>query len=439
MGKAPRLLLFAAGIVGLLGFPTAGVTGPERPKGAGTVTAVAGPVTVVRLAAAPQPLKFRDDLYWRDVVEAGKDGIARVLLVGKTTVTVRELSRLELREEALAEGVRYTVELASGKVRAAVARMLMQQGEQLEVRTRNAVASVRGTDFIVETVGLPSPRRALGLLGVWQVGEAGAGGGSKLTETVVVTLSGLVEVSNRLSSTGRVERIGTNQAVRVVGTQDPVRFGLGVDDLKRYLRGLTPPRPKQVQSGDRAEAVGNKVEQGALETSVPRGSALEQSGNDAPKGGSQGDSQTTQGGSQSEAQSNAGASQSGNQGQGSASGGGPGSNAGNGQGSASGGGQGSASGGDPGSSSGGGQGSASGGGPGSNSGNGQGSASGAGQGSSSGGGQGAPSGGGLGSGQSGGPGSGQGTGVGPSPGGGPGTGLAIGKGSSGLPPGQAKK
>ena len=132
MKKAPRLLL--AGVVALIGVAPAAVGLAENQNNAGTVTAVAGPVTVTRLPATPQPLKFRDSLFWRDVVEARKDGIARVLLAGQTTVTVRELSRLELREETTAEGIRYTAELVSGKVRASVARMLMRPGDQVEDR-----------------------------------------------------------------------------------------------------------------------------------------------------------------------------------------------------------------------------------------------------------------------------------------------------------------
>src|SRR3972149_4200420 len=103
MKKAPRLLL--AGVAVLVGVASASVGRAENLSSAGTVTAVAGPVTVARLSATPQPLKFRDTLFWRDVVEARKDGTARMLLAGKTTVTVRELSRLELREEVMPEGI----------------------------------------------------------------------------------------------------------------------------------------------------------------------------------------------------------------------------------------------------------------------------------------------------------------------------------------------
>ncbi len=235
---AVPVLIFA-----LLGTSIAEVAAAETADIAGQVTAVAGPVTVTRAHVNPQPLKFRDALYWRDVVEAHQDGIARVLLGGKTTVTVRELSRLELREERLTEGTRYAVELLSGKVRATVARMLMGRGDQVEVRTRNVSASVRGTDFIVETVSDPAAQ-------AW--------------ETVVVTLSGVVEVSNRLAGTGRVERIGAYEAVRVSGTQDPVRFQVSADELKVFLRGLAPPRPEQARSGDKALAVEHTVEATSL-------------------------------------------------------------------------------------------------------------------------------------------------------------------------------
>ena len=77
------------------------------------------------------------------------------------------------------EGIRYTAELVSGKVRASVARALMRPGEQVEVRTRNVVASVRGTDFIVETVERPAPEGAFGLVAVREVAEGIHGGAAR--------------------------------------------------------------------------------------------------------------------------------------------------------------------------------------------------------------------------------------------------------------------
>ncbi len=335
MKKAPRLLL--AGVAVLVGVASASVGRAGNLSSAGTVTAVAGPVTVARLSATPQPLKFRNTLFWRDVVEARKDGIARMLLAGKTTVTVRELSRLELREEVMAEGIRYTAELVSGKVRASVARMLMRPGDQVEIRTKNAVASVRGTDFIVETLAVPSQARAFGLLGVRQVTQAMADAGSQSGETVVLTLSGVVDVSNRLAGTGRVESVRAYEAVRVSGRQDPLRVQLTGDDVKVLLQGLTPPRPQEARSGDRSEAVGRKVERVALATSAQSVRVFEHGGGDGGlRGPDQGDDQSGQSGSrQSGSQGSPSGGQGASQGQGwsygSGQGAGQGSQQGNGQ------------------------------------------------------------------------------------------------------------
>ncbi|MBI2544633.1 MAG: FecR domain-containing protein [Candidatus Rokubacteria bacterium] len=248
MRKSPILLV--AGAIALSAAGAPGRASAQNPTAAGIVTAVSGSVTVARLAAAPRPLRSGDTLYWRDVVEARKDGVARILLGGKTTVTVRELSRLELREAAQVDGVRYTVELVAGKVRASVARMLMRPGEQVEVRTRNAVASVRGTDFIVETVERPTQPGAFGLLGAREVGGGIRGDGAQSAETVVVTLSGVVEVTNRLARTGRVERLGAYQAVRVSGQGEPARVQVREDNLKTVLAGLTSPRAQEVRNSD---------------------------------------------------------------------------------------------------------------------------------------------------------------------------------------------
>ncbi len=235
-----KVYLRDVAVVALMIGLSARIAAAESETAAGVVTAVSGTVTVTRASASSQALKFRDALFWQDIVEARKDGIARVLLGRKTTVTVRELSRLELRREALAEGVRYTVELVRGKVRAAVARMLMRPGEQVEVRTRNAVASVRGTDFIVETTERPGQTAAFGLLGVLQVAQGVAERGGRIGDTVIVTLSGVVEVSNRLAETGRAKPAEAYQAVRVSGSLEPAKVAVPVDAINGLLQGLTP-------------------------------------------------------------------------------------------------------------------------------------------------------------------------------------------------------
>ena len=289
-----------------------GMAAAETSKAAGQVMAVAGPVTVAREDVTPHQLKFRDNLFWRDVVEARKNGIARVLLGGKATVTVRELTRLELREEKRAEGVRYVADLVSGRIRASVARMLMRPGDQVEVWTFNTVASVRGTDFIVETVERPVQAPAFGLLGVREVAHGVGDSAAASGETVVVTLSGLVDVSNPLAETGRAARIGAYEAVRVSGRQDPIRFQVSANELRVLLKGLTPPRPQEARSGDRAAAVAEKVEQVAQAVSSQSARGIEQVGGDVRTRGNGG-----QGGQGNQSPSSAGGQSSQSSGKGS--------------------------------------------------------------------------------------------------------------------------
>jgi len=223
------LLIAVAALIGV-GLP--GVSRAGQPNSVGTVTAVSGSVTVTRAAAARQPLKFGDAVHWDDVVEVPKGGFARLLLWGGTTVSVRELSRVELRRELRADGIRYTLELVWGKLRVSVARMLMGQGGHLDVQTRNAVASVRGTDFIVETLEAPGQAQGFGLLGATAVGQGVGVGGSGSMETIVTTLSGVVELSSRPPGTGRVERVGASETSGVRGRHDPVRLHMQVEDLE---------------------------------------------------------------------------------------------------------------------------------------------------------------------------------------------------------------
>ncbi len=249
--RAKRRLVFLILMVTWLmlgpGTPSAAAAPPQE---AGVVTAVAGPVTVTRPFASTHLLKVRDGLYWGDVVEAPQDAMAQLFLAQKATVTVRELSRLELRQEALATGVRYVVELLAGKIRMSVDRSLMRPGEQVQVRSRNAVASVRGTDFVVETVqGPPGPISGLpsGPGVIAQEGPAPA------SETIVYTLSGVVEVTNREGGPAQVVRIGAYEAARVSGGKVPVRVRFTLNDLDGVLKGLTPTQQEYAKSVGNAE------------------------------------------------------------------------------------------------------------------------------------------------------------------------------------------
>jgi hypothetical protein len=120
----------------------------------GVVTAIRGTaqLTGPRLPT-PTALHFKDNLFVRDIVDTQKDSVVRTLLGGKFTVTVRELTRFELREETLPTGAtRSTFDLATGKIRVSIARRLLSPGSEVLIRTPNAVAAVRGTTIIAECI-----------------------------------------------------------------------------------------------------------------------------------------------------------------------------------------------------------------------------------------------------------------------------------------------
>src|SRR3972149_4641797 len=75
-------------------------------KGVGVVTALRGEVAVIHAPAGParesrppqEPLRFRDDVFFQDVIDTQRESTAKLLLKGRATFTVRELSRVEFRE-----------------------------------------------------------------------------------------------------------------------------------------------------------------------------------------------------------------------------------------------------------------------------------------------------------------------------------------------------
>jgi hypothetical protein len=117
--------------------------GQER---VGVVTTAIGPVTVTRSSRAEAPLKFKDDIFLRDRVTTGANAMTRILMGGKVVVTARERSTLTITE---VPGLS-TIDLTSGRIAVAVDKTRMTPGEQVDVRTPNAIAGVRGTVLIVE-------------------------------------------------------------------------------------------------------------------------------------------------------------------------------------------------------------------------------------------------------------------------------------------------
>jgi len=116
----------------------------------GVVTALRGKAQLTR-ATTKTALSFKDDLNLRDVIDTQEKSLIRVLFGGKSTVTMRELSRLEVREELIPGGGTRTIhDLSSGSILVNVARSLMRKGDEVQIRTPNAVARVTGSTILVQ-------------------------------------------------------------------------------------------------------------------------------------------------------------------------------------------------------------------------------------------------------------------------------------------------
>ena len=120
----------------------------------GVVTAVQGQAQRTRPAvASPTLLRQKDDVMLRDVIDTREKSTARMLFGGKATVTMRELSRFEVREETIAGGAtRSTIQLNSGAILVNVARQLMKPGDEVIINTNNAVATIRGSMIYAESL-----------------------------------------------------------------------------------------------------------------------------------------------------------------------------------------------------------------------------------------------------------------------------------------------
>ena len=116
----------------------------------GSVTALAGEASVTHSAQPdPAPLQVADEVYLRDRIATNERSVVRVLLGGKATVTIRELSVLTITEDP----ARTSVDLQSGKIALRVNKALMKPGDAVEIYTPNAVLGVRGSLVVAEVAG----------------------------------------------------------------------------------------------------------------------------------------------------------------------------------------------------------------------------------------------------------------------------------------------
>jgi hypothetical protein len=112
--------------------------------GKATTTHVGQPVAV--------PVKLRESVYFKDVIETQADSRAKALFEDDSILTVGENSRVEVNEYIYdpANNQRSTIlRLFQGRARALVGKLFAGLGSRFEVHTPTAVAAARGTYFVV--------------------------------------------------------------------------------------------------------------------------------------------------------------------------------------------------------------------------------------------------------------------------------------------------
>ncbi len=156
--------------VAFLGFVLCGGLGQARAEdGIGMFTTVEGKVTVTHLAESQmQEVKINDEVFFRDVIETGKESRTKAFLEDESILSVGENSRVEVSEYVYhpEQNMRSAViKLLDGKLRALVAKAFKGPGSRFEIHTPTAVAAARGTYFVVWSEH--------GASGIVNIGETG--------------------------------------------------------------------------------------------------------------------------------------------------------------------------------------------------------------------------------------------------------------------------
>ncbi|HYB73817.1 MAG TPA: hypothetical protein VED18_10615, partial [Candidatus Sulfotelmatobacter sp.] len=164
----------------------------QEPRVAGVVTALQGQATVAHLAQPqPLPLHFKDDVFYQDKVTTERDSVVKVLLGGKALVTIRELSDFTITETPN----KSTVNLGLGRLALQVLKRLMRPGEEVEIRTPNAIAAVRGSFVVVDVQlagGVPTTNvYALAITAPVTVTALATGASATLSSYTAVSLQGV--------------------------------------------------------------------------------------------------------------------------------------------------------------------------------------------------------------------------------------------------------
>ncbi len=114
----------------------------------GVVTSLKGKVKLTR-GASQTELGFKDSVISRDLISTQEKSLVRILFGGKSSVTVRERSRLRVTGTLRSTGTLRTIhELNDGEILLNVPQRLIRQGDEIQIHTPNALASIRGASLL---------------------------------------------------------------------------------------------------------------------------------------------------------------------------------------------------------------------------------------------------------------------------------------------------
>lgn len=122
------------------------------PQTVGWVTSATGQVSVTsNINAAPVPLRTGQEISTGMTIATGSGSAVRLLMKGDNVITISQNSKITITQYLV--GPQKSVsqfDLLVGKIRAAVASKLLSSNSVFEIRTKNAVAGVRGSMIGVE-------------------------------------------------------------------------------------------------------------------------------------------------------------------------------------------------------------------------------------------------------------------------------------------------
>lgn len=181
----------------------------------GAVIVSKGTTHVTHLEGSKEPGKMGTKIFEQDILETGEDGKLKVLFVDKNLLTLTPRSKTVIQTLRLQPtDPRTFLELLYGKIRNQVQNDY-SSGGSFEVKTKTAIAGVRGTDFVISALS------------------------GKEYETRVDTLMGEVQLSNSLRKKSVVIPAGQSSSFLV---QVPLDGVFTEEDIAQFAsRGYFTP------------------------------------------------------------------------------------------------------------------------------------------------------------------------------------------------------